>query len=811
MNRPPKPLPSRRRGFALPTALLMVLLITTISFGLILVINTESRVSGTDLDNTRAFYAAEAAMEKMVADVNRLYAENQNPSVSQIEALASSRPSLDGASYSEYQIRVAETAGVPDSEVRLISGGPFEGMIAQIVPMTLTATARGLLSAEVRMSRDIQVAQIPVFQFGIFSEEDLSYFPGPNFDFGGRVHTNGNLFLASSSELVFRSKITAVEGVVRAELSNGLGTIATGRTAPVRIPTAPGGCDNARPACRDLQENEGSRLGGASSPYNPNWENLSTSVYNGFVLTSETGARRLDLPFVSTGALPIEIVRRPPPGEDSGSLVAQSRLYNQAQIRVLLADSPGQLPGGGVRLANVAPYASGEGGGHIFGATGTPFAEGVEAVGRHQVTPPGLARGLSYPLVDGYLLVQASQGGGWIDVTSEWLDLGISRGNPTAILRFQVHESGSDTIPLADLAQPNKYIPINFYDAREGEVRDVSLGYGNTSCAVGGIINAVELDVGNLSSWLAGGLGVSGGGVDYRANNGYLLYFSDRRGMGPLGAGRPDYGFEDVVNPSDPLGLPNGVLDVAEDVNENGVLDTAGALRLGDAFGVANGNPVLRVDCMTLGRKNRVTGPRHALRLVNGGLGLVPTRPDGGGGFTVGSENPVYVLGNYNAATDAFADPHAAAAIIADAVTLLSNSWSDLASFQDATYVGGGSRRTASETSYRVAIAAGKNISWPHPAWSGNEDYGLDGGTHNFLRYLERWGGQTLHYRGSLVSLYFAQQGVGLYKCCSAVYTPPTRDYQFDTDFLRPEKLPPATPRFRDIVNLHFQQIFSPE
>ena len=54
MNRPPKPPQPWSRGFALPTALLMVLLITTISFGLILVINTESRVSGTDLDNTRA-------------------------------------------------------------------------------------------------------------------------------------------------------------------------------------------------------------------------------------------------------------------------------------------------------------------------------------------------------------------------------------------------------------------------------------------------------------------------------------------------------------------------------------------------------------------------------------------------------------------------------------------------------------------------------------------------------------------------------------------------------------------------------------
>src|SRR4029077_8937243 len=57
------------------------------------------------------------------------------------------------------------------------------------------------------------------------------------------------------------------------------------------------------------------------------------------------------------------------------------------------------------------------------------------------------------------------------------------------------------------------------------------------------------------------------------------------------------------------------------------------------------------------------------------------------GVFTVASENPVCLLGNYNSAAPpadptwtnaAAAEPvHAAAAVIADAVTLLSNTWQD--------------------------------------------------------------------------------------------------------------------------------------
>ena len=44
-------------------------------------------------------------------------------------------------------------------------------------------------------------------------------------------------------------------------------------------------------------------------------------------------------------------------------------------------------------------------------------------------------------------------------------------------------------------------------------------------------MNAVEIDVGNLSKWLAGTIPGSGTSVDFNAQNGYILYFSDRRGM----------------------------------------------------------------------------------------------------------------------------------------------------------------------------------------------------------------------------------------------------------------------------------------
>ena len=71
------------------------------------------------------------------------------------------------------------------------------------------------------MTRKVEVAQIPVFQFGVFCGYDCSYFAGPNFGFGGRVHTNQNLFLASGANLVFNDKISAFQQIIMDQLENG--------------------------------------------------------------------------------------------------------------------------------------------------------------------------------------------------------------------------------------------------------------------------------------------------------------------------------------------------------------------------------------------------------------------------------------------------------------------------------------------------------------------------------------------------------------------------------------------------------------
>jgi len=117
--------------------------------------------------------------------------------------------------------------------------------------------------------------------------------------------------------------------------------------------------------------------------------------------------------------------------------------------------------------------------------------------------------------------------------------------------------------------------------------------------------------------------------------------------------------------------------------------------------------------------------------------------------------------------------------------------------------------RAAAPTAYRAAIISGKGI--PFPAVNGQaQDFGTDGGVHNFLRFLENWG-LVCHYRGSMVSFYYNRQGVGTYKG-TGVYNPPSpRDYTFDTNFtLGPACLPPRTPSLRSVNTIGFSQEILP-
>ena len=855
------------RGAALLSSLLVMLLMAGVTAGFTALVITDTRVRQLDSSRTQSFYAVHAGLEKLTADLGDLFAANVAPTATQVNAIGDTPPGALGVTWGQpdgtdgYRVTFpTDAGGNPLATVMTVAQGPFQGLVGLATPYTMTATGRLGDRSEASLTRTLQTVAIPVFQFGIFSENDLSFFAGPTFNFGGRVHSNGTVYVAegNGNTLWLTDRVTSVGEIVRTRLSNGWDTN-NNYTGTVQAITGPG-------VFRPLARNEGSFDPGSGA--NPDWSDLSTGTYNSNVMTGDTGAKRLDLPVTQFGAGPVDLIRRPLrlPAVENANVLAQ-RFYSLASLRILLSDVDTDitgLPG----ITGTAPM-------HLnvpapLGAFGGYVVSNLAAMPRPPFgSAPGATAGVvvpqNTPYIGGWIKIEMQTvPGTWVDVTTQILSLGINSPQlstdnvgtmdydatggaidcpdltPNAILRFQrVFDAGgcltlaqatpTNVITAAKSATVSRlYSPLSLFDPREGAQRDVA----PATMQFGGIMYYVELDARNLARWFRGQIPAANCFVACTGNtalnvNGYTVYFSDRRGNRNGANETGEYGFEDVVNPGSGTGASDGALQTGEDVNASGAVDIYGrADRLPD--GVPNWIPSVtagvtsatRADSMVgaantiaLARRNPAFFFRRALKLTRG-ANLVGVAP-GLTGLTIASENPVYVQGDWNSTGATFAGLHVATAVLADSVTLLSNQWNDRNSFVNPYVMNNAPcpacRRNASTTWYRLAIIAGKGLSFPQPTVGAPpEDFGTDGGAHNFLRYIETWDTQTLNYRGSMASLYFSRQATGTFKCCDTVYAPPNRVYNFDTEFLTPALLPPRTPMFRDVNITGFAQIIKP-
>ncbi|PYU22099.1 MAG: hypothetical protein DMG32_19030 [Acidobacteria bacterium] len=865
-------------GIALLTTMIILLLLSAMVVGVSWLVLDDQKLGGNNTDRQRAFYGAEAGMESLTASLENLFAANYAPDKTAINNLLTTPgpPSnIPGVQYiaagssspgSGYQISFTPSpsnANLPASSFGTISSGTYSGLVGLMTPYTLTVTARTTPGSEVKLQRVTQTVGIPIFQFGFFSQTDLAFFAGPNFNFGGRVHTNGNLWLAEGdgSTLTMSQKVTAAGEIISKNLENGWLT-SSSYTGTVNITTGSGVADLTSQSPSQSVLGNSNYYGNIGS-YDTTFKSMANSVYNNHIAVAETGVRPLNVSIATPaiGGQPIDQIRRPQHNEDTtNSAKLAERYYSQTSLRVLLSDydSTGSCAGSDISSTS---------------ATDLPNLIKIDYQSK---TSPGT----------------------WVDVTKEILNLGYTGRN--------INPQGSSTAPPALAALPGSqinaqgptahagvstvncndpstnavirlarvrdnpsfwssgnhcgatpgqhgtdYWPNVLFDTREALLRDTALG--GTQLTLAGAMHYVELDVTNLAKWFSGTIGTNGTNV--LATNGFSIYFSDRRGevkdpspptsVATTAALTGGFGYEDFVNPASAGGCTNGTLDQGEDVEGdyvNGVdpspaLRTYGGTPAFDNAGIASivapltgltpstvvsNNP----NCTAAGktwpyaiannaqdlRENPPLLFRRALKLVHGdtiSLGTCNSVPCG---LAVISENPVYVQSCYNnpgkcnMSSLSWSSTSVGSSVIADAVMLLSDSWNDVNSFAFPYDLG---NRNSQTTTYRMAVMAGKGFPFRQPSGTA-QDFGTDGGVHNFLRYLENWGGQTLYYEGSIASMYYSHQEVGVYKCCNTVYSPPNRGYQFDTNFLTPSLLPPLTPMLRTINTIGFTQMMLP-
>ncbi|MCA0377022.1 MAG: pilus assembly PilX N-terminal domain-containing protein [Gemmatimonadetes bacterium] len=195
--------PRARRGFALEVVLLMLVMFSIVVLAGLSAVTTMARTSNADYRGARAGYAAEGGADDIMSQLD---AAMQDGIISGSDIAAITTPQMPGYLMSQQ----TQTMGVPVS--RTITSGPFSGLYSLNQPIDIQVTARDSSGNRAKAVLSVNAQTIPLFQFGVFYEEDLEILPGAPMTFAGWVHTNGNLYLSSNSA-TFQSNITTPDSV----------------------------------------------------------------------------------------------------------------------------------------------------------------------------------------------------------------------------------------------------------------------------------------------------------------------------------------------------------------------------------------------------------------------------------------------------------------------------------------------------------------------------------------------------------------------------------------------------------------------
>jgi hypothetical protein len=152
-----------------------------------------------------------------------------------------------------------------------------------------------------------------------------------------------------------------------------------------------------------------------------------------------------------------------------------------------------------------------------------------------------------------------------------------------------------------------------------------------------------------------------------------------------------------------------------------------------------------------------------------------------GDNLTIVSESSLYLQGSYNTTNKK------SAAVIADAVNLLSNAW-------DGSKSSGSGLPAASATVFNVAVVTG-NQETVGSSYSG--------GLENLPRFHENWGSKACVINGSFVNFWNSVYATGPWQYGGNKYQAPQRVWAYDQLFNNVANLPPFTPmavRARDVV-----------
>ncbi len=297
----------RQEGIVMPVALMIMLLLTALGLGALSNSSLDLLTMRSHKMGKEAFYAAEGGIVFAKKELNGILATTSVPTSAQLTAI--NAPSVPGFNFDFFSI---VATGSPTTVT--LTSGPYASLNSISTPYTITVQASGINtdSGTVRLTQILQDQQIPLFQFGVYYNDDLEIFPGATMTFNGRVHSNADIYLGGKA--IFDSAISSAGAIFRCRKD----IPSNCASAQIRAPS-----DDLLDLTYDHTDSD--------------WVNRAYNDWKGLVRDVAHGVQELSLP-VETGDL-LDLIKRgdtiDPVSSSESQALRKVRLYWQADLRIL--------------------------------------------------------------------------------------------------------------------------------------------------------------------------------------------------------------------------------------------------------------------------------------------------------------------------------------------------------------------------------------------------------------------------------------------------------------------------------------------
>jgi hypothetical protein len=303
-------------GFTIILFLALLLMLTLAGINAVMTSTTDVDIAGNEMNHSRAFYAAEAGLEKGTALIENSYRVNGAPP----HPLPSGQILINQGGYSGAEITVDYSVQqISTSTLKNLKNGAYEGLYAYATEFEVSSdayTTNSQMKTDLRMA--IESDLIPIYQFAVFYEGLLEMSPGPAMTLGGHVHSNKDVFIQSGNSLQLSSHLTSAGDIFHgAYPGSGQGTF----NGDVLITDRDGNL-------RSMYQNGGWVDANASD-----WIEHSISLWGGMVEDVSHGITELNLPVVRSGD-PIDMIKTAGESVDSYENNASLKIVNGKAIQV---------------------------------------------------------------------------------------------------------------------------------------------------------------------------------------------------------------------------------------------------------------------------------------------------------------------------------------------------------------------------------------------------------------------------------------------------------------------------------------------